>query len=158
MKRWGLLLILLLMAALLAACGAKDDGAAKALPACADVAAAVEAGQTFEEMTALKGEQILKYLDLDEALATDLAMSMDASRATAEMIIVITAADDAALSQVQEALQVYRAVTLEQYKDYRPEEAPKLEAAVAKTNGMQTVLIVSPDAQAAETALDTAWK
>lgn len=152
MKKGLLIVCLLLLALGVSAC---SGGAAR--PA-ADVASAVEAGQPFEEMTALEKAQALRYLDIDEAGVADLAMSIDASRATADTIAVITATDADALKTAQAALSAYRDSTLEQYRDYRPEEVPKLEGAVLKTKGLQTVLIVSRDAQAAETALSAAWK
>ncbi|MDL2319108.1 DUF4358 domain-containing protein [Eubacteriales bacterium OttesenSCG-928-A19] len=124
---------------------------------CADILAAVEAEGTFEELTALSEAQILKYLDLEEGMLSDLAMSMDASRATAEMIAVLTATDEDALEIAQEALEAYRDVTLEQYRNYQPTEIPKLEDAVLLTKGLQTALIVSGDAEQAEKALEEAW-
>ena len=58
---------------------------------------------------------------------------------------------------MQAALSDYCKAQLEQYRDYRPDEVPKLESALMKTRGMQTVLIVAPDAAAAEAALDQIW-
>ena len=156
MKKRGLLLGILVACLLLAGCTQK--AAETPLKACAEVLAAIEASQTFEEMTALSDQQTLKYLDLNESLLSDSAMSMDASRATAEGIVVLTATDAENLKQAQQALEAYRDVTLEQYRDYRPDEVPKLENAVLQTKGLQTVLIVSKDAAAAKTALETAWK
>lgn len=157
MKRWRLVCLLLGMCMALGACSAGQPAGAQPKP-CADVVAAIRQGQAFEEMTALADTQILKFLDLNAELLTDMAMEMDASRATAEMIVVLTARDKDALGQAQEALSFYRHLTLEQYRDYRPEETPKLEDAVLKTNGLQTVLIVSKDAPAADRALTAAWK
>lgn len=156
MKKRGLLLGILVACLLLAGCTQK--AAEAPLKPCAEVLAAIEASQTFEEMTALSEQQTLKYLDLNESLLSDSAMSMDASRATAEGIVVLTATDAENLKQAQQALEAYRDVTLEQYRDYRPDEVPKLENAVLQTKGLQTVLIVSKDAAAAKTALETAWK
>ena len=158
MKRRIILCALLLaLALLLGACAQKPATETPPNP-CAEVVAAIESSQEFEEMTALSANQILQYLDLNELLLVDQAMSMDASRATAEVIAVLTAVDEEALEQAKEALSVYRDVTLEQYRDYRPEEVPKLEAAVLKTRGLKTALVVSKDAAAAEKALDEAWK
>lgn len=156
MKRM-MLCALLALCLLLGACAQKP--ATETPPrSCAEVVSAIEGGQAFEEMTALSANQIAQYLDLDEVLLADQAMSMDASRATAEVIVVLTATNAEALEQAKQALLAYRDVTLEQYRDYRPEEVPKLEAAVLKTKGLQTALVVSKDESAAEKALDDAWK
>lgn len=156
MKRTTLGCLVLACCLLLGACAQPKE---EALPrACGEVADAIEGGQTFEEMTVLSENQIIKYLDLDASLLADMAMRIDASRATAEMIVVLTAKEAEALEQVQNALATYRDTMQEQYRDYRPDEVPKLEAAILKTKGMQTVLIVSPDAAAAEESLEEAWK
>lgn len=152
MKRIGLVVLLVGLCLGLTACG--SNGTPKP---CADVVAAVEKGQTFEEMTALSEAQILGYLALEEGVLSDMAMSIDASRATAETIAVLTAADEDGLKLAQAALTEYRDATMEQYRDYRPEEVPKLEGAVLETKGLQTVLIVSPDAAQAEKSLKAAW-
>lgn len=154
MRNRGLLALMLALLAVLAGCGQK---AAEVRP-CADIVAAVEGSQAFEEMTALGEAQVLKYLDIEEGVLGDQAMSMDASRATAEVIAVLTAVDAESLKQAQEALAAYRDTTLEQYRDYRPEEVPKLEGALLKTKGLQTALVVSNDRAAAEKALDEVWK
>ncbi len=159
MKRIALLTAALLSLGL---CACAPKKAEKPLPACTDVAGQIASAladeSAFEELTALGNAQVLKYLGLSEAQVTDAAMSIDATRATAELVCVLTAADAEALKAVQEALKTYRDTTLEQYRDYRPEEVPKLESAVMKTHGLQTVLIVGKDAAAAEKALDGAWK
>lgn len=157
MKKTVLLVMLLCTALLLTACG-NDTSGQKADVSCAEVVEAVIAGQTFEEMTALDERLILSYLDLDEALVADMAMSMDASRATPEAVIVIKAVDKDALTQVQEALQFYRDSTLEQYRDYRPAELPKLEDAKVATSGLMAALVISGDATQAEKSLADAWK
>lgn len=156
MKRCVLGCLLLALCLAFSACSQQPKTEAPPKP-CADVVSAVQAVQSFEELTALSDNQILKYFDLNESLLSDMAVEMDASRASAEMIAVLTAVDQEALTQAKEALAAYRDVTLEQYRDYRPDEVPKLEGAVLKTKGLQTVLIVSKDAQAAEKSLDAAW-
>lgn len=161
MKRTATLLILLCLCLLLGACAAPANNAQQDLTTppvdCTGLLEAIRASQTFDEMIVLSENQTLEYLDLNEGLLVDMAMGIDASRATAEMIAVLSARDEEALGQAKEALEAYRDVTLEQYRDYRPEEVPKLESAIFKTKGLQTVLIVSADQKAAEKALDAAW-
>lgn len=158
MKRLWMAMILVALCALLGACAQEPQELAAPPKPCVEVADAIEAGQAFEELTKLSADQTLKYLDLNESLLSDMDMRIDASRASAEAIAVLTAVDEEGLGQAKEALAAYRDVTLEQYRDYRPAEVPKLENAVLKTQGLQTVMIISADAQAAEKALDDIWK
>lgn len=154
MKKAAWIALLLALCAALCACQKKTD----AVPACSDAAAAMLASQETAEMTELSAAKIEKYLLIDETLYTDAAVYIDASRATAECVCVFTAKDGESLAAVQAALSDYCQTQLEQYRDYRPDEVPKLENALKmKTRGMQTVLAVVPDPAAAETALDAIW-
>lgn len=158
MKRRSIVALLMLGLMLcLGGCSSAPPQAAETVKPCTEVVAAILEGQAFEEMTELGEKQIAKYLEIDTELLSDMAMSIDASRATAEAVAVLTAKDEASLAEAQAALEAYRAVTLEQYRDYRPEEVPKLEDAILSTKGLQTALIISKDAAAAETALQDAW-
>ena len=156
MKRNLWCAIVALLCVLLTACTAGNQNSTP--KAADDVAQAIEAGQVFEELTPLSVKQALRYLDFDEKSITDIAFYMDASRATAEMIAVLTAANPEALTLTQGALLAYLDAMTEQYRDYQPAELPKLENAIRKTKGLQTVLIVSKDAQAAALSLDAIWK
>ncbi len=153
-KKAGLALLALVMLYVLTACG---PGAAQPVP-CADVLAAVEQAQPFSELVPLSDKLLQKYLGIDAALLTDAAMSMDGTRVTAEQIAVLTAADEKALAAVQAALSAYLDSFILQYRDYQPDEVPKLENAVLRTRGLQTVLIVSADPALAKSALDGVWK
>ena len=146
---------------LLSVAGAAPAGCARqpaAAPACRAVADAVLASQSFEETTELSKEKMSEFLDIDPAALTDLTMEMDVSRATAECVIALTAVDTGALKALETALREYRDTTLAQYRDYQPAEVPKLETAVLRTNGLQTVLVVCGDAAKAQRALDNAWR
>ncbi len=147
----GLMLFLL---PTLTGCG----GQQAALPACETVAQAVQDAQTFEELTALSSEKLAQVLGVDAASLADQTMRMDVSRATAECIVVLTASDSAALKTLSQALLDHRNALIEQYRDYQPDEIPKLENAVLRNRGLQTVLVVSPEHAKANEALDAAWK
>ena len=153
MKKAAWIALLLMLCTVLCAC----QKTKATVPACKDAAAAVLASQETAEMTELSAKKIEKYLLIDETLYTDAAVYIDASRATAECVCAFTAKDGESLAAVQDALSDYRKAQLEQYRDYRPDEAPKLENALMKTRGMQTVLAVAADADAAEAALDKIW-
>ena len=153
-KKAGLLLLALVVLSIVSACG---PGAAPAAP-CADVLAAIEQSQPFNELVPLSDKLLQKYLNIDDALLADAAMSMDGTRVTAEQIVVLTAADEKALADIQAALTAYLDSFIIQYRDYQPDEVPKLENAVLQTRGLQTALIVSADWSAAKAALDEVWE
>ena len=127
-------------------------------PACRATLDAVLASQPFEEMTDISPDKLAELLAVEPAALADQAMAMDASRATAECVIALTAADAGALKALEQALRDYRDATLALYRDYQPAEAPKLERAVLRTQGLQTVLVVCADEAKAQRALDAAWK
>ena len=127
-------------------------------PACQTTVDAVLASQPFEEMTGISGEKLAELLEVDPAALADQAMAMDASRATAECAIALTAADAGALKALEQALRDYRDATLSLYRDYQPSEVPKLERAVLRTHGLQTVLVVCADEAKAQRALDAVWQ
>lgn len=156
MNKRMLLPLLLLCALLLTSCG--EQAKEVPLPGCEELAQQILQGQAFsEEMSALSETKMQGALDLTGDEYTDAAMIMDVSRTTAEAIVVLTAADEAQVKTLQEKLESYRTDTLRQYQDYRPEEAPKLENAKVLTQGLQCVLVIAPDQEAAEKTCSTAW-
>lgn len=162
MKKGLLLCMALVLCLGLSGCGrvsTQEDPLATAKVALspAQVVEAVAADQAFNELTPLTENQILEYLDINRGLMGDMAMSMDASRMTPEVIAVLVGADEESAKVIREAMAAYRDVTLEQYKDYRPDEVPKLENAVIETKDNMVALIVSQDAEQAKKSLDAAW-
>lgn len=151
-----LLAILLLCALLLTGCASKP--ADKPLPECSALNDAILKSQSFtDEMMVISESKMLRALDLDEGSYTAACMAMDASRTSAEAVIVITAKDAAAAKAIAAKLETYRTDTLRQYQDYRPEEAPKLENAKVLTNGLQCVLAICADQAKAQSACQSAW-
>ena len=152
---WRVTLLLLLALLCFSACGAP---AARELPACEQVVAAVRASQSFtEEQTQLSQSKAAKLLLLEEGQYTDLCLCMDASRATAELAVAVTAADQAQADAVAAALQAYLDSLTNQYRDYQPKEMPKLEAAQVLRQGFQCVLVVCPDQAKAQSAVKGLW-
>lgn len=127
-------LLPLLCALCLALCACSPQ--AETAPDCAGLAETLAASQTFAELTAIPQARAAVQLDIDEALLADAAMSLDASRATPEAIVVLTAVDEDALETLREALEAYRAALEEEYRDYRPDELPKVENALLRTRGL----------------------
>ena len=150
---WILTLVLL---AGLCACESKPS-VSTPVP-CAQIVRAVQEGQVFTELTELSQATALVFLDIDEDSVSEMAMAMDASRATTELIVAATAKDAAALTPLKEQFQGFLENLTDEYRAYAPAELPKLESAVLETRGQQVVLIVSPDAEKAKTALEALWK
>ena len=155
MKQITLLLALALLFALAAACSLPQTppGVGAGLSSCAQTVAAVAGSQAFAEMTALSDNQILSDLLLNDGLLADMAMSVDASLATAECIVAVSGMDEASADMAYQALASYRDAALAACLKNQPEEAPKLEAAILERKGLQSVLVVCKDARAARKAL-----
>lgn len=154
MKRTALTALLCALLLALCACAPKQAQP----PTCAALADALAASQPFAELTELASAKAAALLDIDAELASDMVMRMDATLATAEAIVVVTAKDKAALDKLTAELERWRAEQTDAYRDYMPEELPKLEQSLLKTRGLQAVLVVASDAEAAAQALDAAWK
>ena len=153
MKRYWTILLLLCL--LLTGCSAPAPIVPKD---CAEVGQAILASQSFSDgMYEQNQKKLLKALGLEESAISQCYMILDASRYTAENIMVVTASSDAALPGVQKAMEEYRLSLLEQYRDYQPKEMPKLEAAQVLTHGLQCVLVIAPDQAAARKAAEGAW-
>lgn len=154
MKRKLFCLLTLCALLTLTAC-AKEN---KPLPACEELAKAVVAGQAFTpDLYELKETKLQKLLDVTAADYTDAYATVDASHATAEAVLVLTAADSAGAKQLAEKLEAYRLDTLAQYQGYRPEEAPKLNAAKVYAHGLQCVLAIAPDQDQAKADCEALW-
>lgn len=150
-----LIAMLLMLCLVLTACSAPEA----APKDCSEVSQAILISQGFPDtMTEQTQKRMLKVLGLEETMISQGVMTIDASRATADAVIVLTAASQDTLAQVQQLLEAYRVSMLTQYRDYRPEETPKLEAASVQTKGLQCVLVIAGDQAKAIAALETAWK
>ncbi len=159
MKKLSIICLLLAALLVLTSCGAKKSETPIELPACQTVGEAILQGQTFtEEMLAISEEKLIKALDLNAEDFTDVYMSMDASRATPECVIVVTAKDEEAQDTITKKLSAYRDDTLREYQDYRPDEAPKLKDALVLQHGLQCVLAVCADQKAAMKSCQDTWE
>lgn len=162
MKKRCLLLVLISVMGLgLSACSlpSTPPDATEPPESCADTVAAIAESQEFEELTPLSENQIHKYLELNDGTLADMAMSIDASNATAETIAILQVSAESFADTTYNALIAYRDATLETYRDYQPDEVPKLENAIIKRNGLKFALVVCKDVEAAEKALTgLGWK
>jgi hypothetical protein len=147
-----LLSLLSVLCLLLCGCTAE-----KAPVDCLQAANAVKASCAFQELDEMTRKYITKYLGIEDELLSDAVMLRDASRATPEMILILTAAKKDDVKTIEEAVNKFHSQQKEEYRDYQPEEMPKLESAAVKTNGRMVALIVSPDAEKSDAALSKAW-
>lgn len=151
----SLIALLCLLCLLLTACAAPEPIVNKD---CTEVARAILDSQTFSEgMYEQNQKKLLKALSLLESDIAQCYFILDASRYTAENVIVVTAASEQTLPAVQKALEDYVSSLRDQYRDYQPKEMPKLEAAQVLTHGLQCVLAIAPDQAAAQKAAKAAW-
>ena len=154
MTRKRLPALLLLLILLLTGCAAKE---AKPAPSCAEAARKVQESANFQELTEMTKAYIAKHLFVEEALLKDACMLRDATMATPEFILIAEAANEKDAALLKQAAQEYLDEMLPQYRDYQPEEMPKLESAKVLTKGNRVALIVSPDAAKTTAALESAW-
>lgn len=145
------LLVLLL---LLSACGIQT-----ALPAPKDAALGIQSATAFTpELQELPAELIQKYVGLEADQYSEIYMLLDTSRGSTEQILFINAKDKAEQEKIVQSIEAYKASLINQYRDYVPEEVPKLEAAILRSKGLQTVFIVSGDSAACDKKLNELWK
>lgn len=109
-------------------------------------------------MTLVPEKVMRKLLMLSGDLLADGALVMDASRATTTQFLVLTARDEQAAGKLEEALREYQKRTLEQYRDYVPGEVPRIEKALIRRRGTQSVLVICDDTALAERVLNEYWK
>lgn len=150
------LLMLIVACLTLSGCGQKISQTPKP---CEEIVAAIgETPGLFEELTPQNRAAIVAYFGLDDELLVDAALWMDASAATTEMVAALTAKDEAAMKDTHTEVSMFLDDLIDTYRDYAPEEVPKLKGAVLEVRGRQLVLIVSKDATKAKAALDTSTK
>ena len=80
------------------------------------------------------------------------------SGATVDEVCVWDANDNDDAEDIEEVLAARVASRTEDYQDYKPDEVPKLEQAVLVRNGKYVALCVGPDAAAARSLIEAAFK
>lgn len=140
---------------LMAGCGGNDDsgnGAAKldgALLAdklITDVAFEDQLSKV-EDDTAL----MLYGLSTDQVASANVYVG---TGATAEEVSVIEGKDEDSTAAIREQAEARVQSQLEDYKDYKPDEVPKLENPILKTSGNFVILCVSADNDTADSVID----
>lgn len=147
-------LALMLSLLFLSSCASKH-----ALPNPKDASLAIQASTHFtKELQEMDVEFIHRAFSIDYENYTDLYMLKDTSLASTELIFFINAKDVSTQETILKNIEEYKQALIQQYKDYVPEELPKLDAALIKSKGLQTAFIVSPDQNAVNNKLNELWK
>ena len=137
MKLFGLAAAAVCLLAL-AGCGGQSGG---------------EAGYTKEQVqTILDSGAFTDELDELDCDLTD-GVIYRAAGATCEELSLLIFSDSGAAQTAQGALEAYLQSQIENNRDYRPGEIPKLEDAVLRQEGSTVLLAVSADTPAVEALL-----
>lgn len=148
----------MLLAVCLALSGCGQRAAQEPKP-CADIASAIaQTPGIFEELISQERAETVAYLGIDGEALADSALWMDASAATTELVAVLTVADEKAMQALEDDVERFLQDMIDTYRDYAPDEVPKLKSALVEVRGRQLALIISKDAEAAKASLDAAMK
>ena len=151
------LFCLIALLCLLCGCAAKEQPAAIS-KTCAELADAVAASASFQEMADANAKYLAKHLLVEADDLDDWCLRMDNTRATPEMICILKVKQSVDRVAVKKALEAYRTEQLGVYRDYQPDQVFKLENARVLENGAYLALLVSPDADKTAAALGAGWK
>ncbi len=147
--------VLLCLAALVSGCAGQP---AKLPEAKVLVQALAEKAGGGMELAEVPEKVMLKLLMVEAETLVDSALVMDTSRATTTQFAVLTAKDEAQVKGHEARFKEYQAMVLEQYRDYVPGEVPRIEKALLRRQGAQTVFVICDDPGLAEQVLKDYWK
>lgn len=156
MKTGTKYLIVLLCAVLLSGCAGKN--AVPPVDSLTLAKAMAEKAADPEMLSEVPDKVLHKLLMLEEGMVTDAALVMDASRATTTQFVVLTARDEKTAPKLEAMLKTYQASVLEQYRDYVPGEVSRIEKALIKRQGLQTVFAICDEPALAESVLKEHWE
>ena len=98
-----------------------------------------------DELVELNKEKMTKLLSISEDKFTAAKSYICSSGATPEEIDCFEAKDDASAEEIKNALQNRIDSLKKTFKDYNPEQAPKLDSPVLIANGKYVFLCISGD-------------
>ena len=134
----------------LAACGGEED---KAPFTQEDVETLLTSGAFSEQLEPVDGELVCTLYGLDAAAAAGCTAYLSTG-ATAEELVLWTAAQEQDVQTLADACQARVDAQIAAYEDYGPAEVAKLEQALIQTRGNTVLLVVASDADAAAQAVD----
>ena len=112
-----------------------------------------ETGMT--SMTEVGEDRIGNYLEADTAQIESFSMWICGSGAFADETAIFVLSNEDYAADLEDALNKRVETKTADYKDYKPEECPKMESAVIKTNGKYVFFAVSSDNAKAEQIFDS---
>lgn len=111
-----------------------------------------ETGMT--SMTEVGEDRIGNYLEADTSQLESFSMWICGSGAFADETALFVLNNEDYAADLEDALNKRLETKTNDYKDYKPEECPKMDSAVIKTNGKYVFFAVSSDNDRAEQIFD----
>lgn len=111
-----------------------------------------ETGMT--SMTEVGEDRIGNYLEVDTSQFESFSMWICGSGAFADETALFVLNNEDYAADLEDALNARLETKTNDYKDYKPEECPKMDSAVVKTNGKYVFFAVSSDNGRAEEIFD----
>ena len=99
-------------------------------------------------MIELNDNLVTRYYGLSTDIVADYAGGVDAGGVGQDEIVLMKAADESKVSQIEEALWTRYNSKYSQQENYNPEEAEKIKKCKVETKGLYVTLIISNDADA----------
>ncbi len=148
--------IILLTAGLFLLTGCSNNGNQTAMSdrlTGTEIAEKLKASGAFTELTSASDKVFEKYLMIETDDLEDHLMLTDATRETAEMIILVKVRKSEEAEAVRQKLDDYLAEQKALYRDYQPGEMVKLDQAVVEVHNSWISLLVSGDPPASRKTL-----
>lgn len=135
---------------------ASSQGSAKQ-PKPEDIAAAIMKAVAFSDMTAVEKDRLGDFYTLDTSLIEDFSVYICGSGGFTDEIAIFKMKDADGVTAAKKAIDERIAAQKEGFKDYRPEEMPKLENSQVLTNGNYVCFIASSDTDKAAKEFNAAF-
>ena len=149
MKRiFSVLIVLLAFILLLAACGGASGK--KPLPEGADLAKTLQDAGIFDDgLEAVDPETAAQFYGFTPEDGIEMQSWFSASGGTSEEFSLFTCRDEAALTAARKSAEARLENQKRTYRDYAPNEVPKLEGAVVRARDNILVVCVAADPEKA---------
>ena len=124
-------------------------------PSPAEITGKIMDTLTFEdEMMEISSDIIERQYDVDMSTVASASVYVVSSGALADEVAVFRANSEADVAAIQAALEARVQTVMDRFVDYLPDEVPKIEGAIVKTDGLYALMVIHDDAAEAETIFD----
>ena len=121
----------------------------------ADITAKIMETLTFDdEMMEIESDLIERQYGIDMDKVEAASVYVVSSGAVADEVAVFQAKSAEDVAEIETALHDRVETVMERFVDYLPDEVPKIEGAIVKTNGDYLLLVIHNDAIEAEKIFD----